>query len=188
MTKEMHDHGFVEKRDYQVVEVAFPNMLSALHDAKIDLGPTAQPVTAIAQRQGGFRTLFTIRDAMGGETQMTIMAARAPYIAAHRTALVDFFADFERAARWLVAPENRTEAIAILSGYTKQPPEAFRGWLFTKDDSFHDPELRPNLAALQRNLDDLLRLGFVKSTVDVAAHADLSLIGEAAQRQTSISQ
>lgn len=183
MVKEMHDHGFAEKRDYQVVEVAFPNMLAALRGGKIDLGPAAQPVTGIAQREGGFRTLFTIRDAMGGETQMTLMAARASFIAAHRAALVDFFEDFQRATRWFVDPKNRDQAIAILSGFTKQPPDAFRDWLFTKDDSFHDPELRPNLPALQRNLDDLHRLGVLAAAIDVSSHADLSLIDEAARRQ-----
>ena len=184
MVKAMHDHGYEEKRDYQVVEVAFPNMLAALRDNKIDLGPVAQPFIGIAQKQGGFRSLFTIRDAMGGETQMTVMAARAPFVAAHRAALVDFYEDFQRSTRWFTDPKNRADAIKILSDFTKQPHENFAAWLFTKDDSFHDPDARPNLAALQRNLDDLTRLGFLKTPVDVKAHSDLSLIDEAAKRQT----
>lgn len=183
MVKEMHDHGYEDKRDYQIVEIAFPNMLAALQGNKVALGPAAQPVTGIAQRQGGFRTLFTIRDAMGGETQMTLMTARVPFIAAHRAALVDFLEDFQRSTRWFIDPKNRGDAIKILSDFTKQPPEAFADWLFTKDDSFHDPDARPNLVALQRNLDDVQRLGFIKAAVDVKAHADLSMVDEAAKRQ-----
>src|SRR5579864_1752988 len=182
MVKAMHDHGYEEKRDYQVVEVAFSNMLATLQDKKIALGPVAQPFIGIASRQGGFRTLFTIRDAMGGETQMTLMAARAPFIAAHRAALVDFFEDFQSATRWFTDPANRAEAIGILSDFTKQPREALADWLFTSADSFHDPEARPNLAALQYDDDLLTRLGFLKGPVDVRAHADLSLIDEAARR------
>lgn len=182
MVKAMHDHGFEAKRDYQVVEVAFPNMLATLQDKKIDLGPVAQPFIGIAKRQGGYRTLFTISDAMGGETQMTLMAARAPFIAAHRAALVDFYEDFQSATLWFTDRKNRAEAIKILSDFTKQPPENFADWLFTKNDSFHDPEARPNLVALQRNLDTLTKLGFLKADVDVKTHADLSLIDEAAKR------
>lgn len=182
MVKAMHDHGYEEKRDYQVVEVAFPNMLATLQDQKIALGPVAQPFIGIARQQGGFRTLFTIRDAMGGETQMTLMAARVPFIAAHRAALVDFFEDFQRSTRWFVDPRHRAEAVAILSDFTKQPRESLSAWLFTADDSFHDPDVRPNLAALQQDDDALTRLGFLKATVDVKAHADLSLIDEAARR------
>src|SRR5579862_3529419 len=182
MVKAMRDRGLEEKRDYQVVEVAFPNMLATLQDKKIDLGPVAQPFIGIAQRQGGYRSLFTIKDAMGGETQMTLMATRVPFIAAHRAALIDFYEDFQSATRWFTDPRNCEAAIAILSDFTKQPPANFANWLFTKDDSFHDPEARPNLAALQRNLDTLTKLGFLKADVDVKAHADLSLIDEAARR------
>ncbi len=182
MVKAMADRGFAEKRDYQVVEVAFSNMLATLQDQKIALGPVAQPFIGIAERQGGFRTLFTIRDAMGGETQMTLMTARVPFIAAHRAALVDFFEDFQRATRWFTDPANRAEAVAMLSDFTKQPREALANWLFTGADSFHDPDARPNLAALQYDDDLLTRLGFLKSPIDVKAHADLSLIDEAARR------
>ena len=188
MVKAMHDHGYEEKRDYQVVEVAFPNMLATLQEGKIALGPVAQPFIGIAQREGGFRTLFTIRDAMGGETQMTLMAARAPFIAAHRAALVDFFEDFQRATRWFTDPANRAEAIAILSDFTKQPRPALADWLFTAADSFHDPETRPNLVALQDDDDVLTRLGFLKTTIDVKAHADLTLIDAAAKRLKSEGQ
>ncbi|HEX4191898.1 MAG TPA: ABC transporter substrate-binding protein [Stellaceae bacterium] len=188
MIKEMHDRGFEEKRDYQVVEVAFPNMLAALDAKKIDLGPTAQPVTGIAERRGGYRSLFTIRDAMGGETQMTLMSARAAFIAVHRAALVDFFEDFQRATRWFTDPKNRAAAIAILSDFTKRPPDDFADWLFTKDDSYHDPDAKPNLAALQRNLDDLHRLGVLKEAVDVKSHADLSPVEEAAQRLATVKE
>jgi len=122
---------------------------------------------------------------MGSETQMTLMTARAPFIAAHRAALVDFFEDFQRSTRWFIDPANRAEAVAILSDFTKQPREALADWLFTGADSFHDPEARPNLAALQYDDDLLTRLGFLKSPVDVKAHADLSLIDEAARRNNA---
>lgn len=188
MVKAMHDHGFEEKRDYQVVEVAFPNMLATLQDHKIDLGPVAQPFIGIAAREGGFRSLFTIRDAMGGETQMTLMAARESFINAHRAALVDFFEDFQTATRWFIDPKNRAAAIAILSNFTKQPPENFADWLFTKNDSFHDPDARPNLTALQHNIDALAQLGFLKAKLDVGAYADMSLIDAAAARHPRLKE
>ena len=64
---------------------------------------------------------------------------------------------------------------------TKVPPERF-GWLFTKQDTYRDPDLLPNLEALQRNVDTTQELGFVKHKIDVAKHADLSLVKEAASR------
>jgi NitT/TauT family transport system substrate-binding protein len=40
----------------------------------------------------------------------------------------------------------------------------------------------PDLAALQRNIDMTRDLGFVRGTLDVKKHADLSLVEEAAKR------
>ncbi len=42
--------------------------------------------------------------------------------------------------------------------------------------------MKPNLDALQKNVDMTKDLGFVKATFDVKAHSDLSLIDEAAKR------
>jgi NitT/TauT family transport system substrate-binding protein len=182
MVRAMHDHGYEEKRDYHLVEIAFPNMLATLQDKKIDLGPLSQPSIGTAERQGGYRTMFSIRDAMQGETQMTVMSARVPFIAAHRAALVDFYEDFQTAIRWFTDPAHRDDAIKIISDFTKQPVGNFSAWLFTKDDSYHDPNIRPNLVALQSNIDAVTQMGFLKASVDMKSHADLSLIDEAAKR------
>ena len=64
---------------------------------------------------------------------------------------------------------------------TKRPPQNFE-WLFTKKDTYHDPNMLPNLDALQKNVDLTRELGFVKSGFDVKAYSDLSLVEEAAKR------
>ena len=69
----------------------------------------------------------------------------------------------------------------IAARLTKQPPERF-GWVFTKQDNYRDPNMIPDLAALQRNVDLMKDLGFIKASVDVKSHSDLSLVQEAAQR------
>ena len=40
----------------------------------------------------------------------------------------------------------------------------------------------PNLEALQRNVDTVKDLGFVKNRIDISKHADLSLVKEALAR------
>jgi NitT/TauT family transport system substrate-binding protein len=42
--------------------------------------------------------------------------------------------------------------------------------------------MRPDIAALQKNVDLTHELGFVPASFDVKAHSDLSLIDEAAKR------
>ncbi len=54
--------------------------------------------------------------------------------------------------------------------------------LFTKNDYYRDPDMMPDLKALQRNVDTTADMGFIKSRFDVKQHSDLSLIEEAAKR------
>src|SRR6185437_7711316 len=71
LRKMMRDHGFEVNRDYQLVEVEFPNMMAAIEEKKIDLGGLVTPFSMIARKSGHFRTLFTVKDAMG-PTQLTL--------------------------------------------------------------------------------------------------------------------
>jgi sulfonate transport system substrate-binding protein len=158
MRKELRDHGLEDKRDYQIVEIEFPNMLPALQEKKVALVGLVTPFSIEAEQKGLTRTLFTIKDAMG-ETQTTLMAGRSGFI-----------------------EKNHAEAVEIAAKFTKSPPALYADWLFTKKDYYHDPDGRPNLPALQHNLKDQKDLNFLKIDIDVNKYADLSLVDEAAKR------
>ena len=181
MRKELRDAGMEDKRDYDIIEVQFPNMPAMLEEKKVSLAGMVAPYSLDEVRKGNVRTLFTIKDAMG-ETQTTLMAARAPFIAKNRAALVDMFEDLQIGTRWLLDPANRAAALEVVSKVTKQPVANYSDWLFTKDDYFRDPAIRPNIAAMQNNLKVQKQLGFLKLDVDVAKFADLSLVEDAAKR------
>jgi len=77
---------------------------------------------------------------------------------------------------------RRSAPLAVIAALTKEPAESFAGWVFTKEDYFRDPAARPNLTALQHNLDLQKELGFLKISIHVDDYADLSLVDEAASR------
>jgi sulfonate transport system substrate-binding protein len=181
LRKILRDHRLEENRDYQIVEIQFPNMAAALEEKKVDLAGMVMPFALIAKKTGKVRTLFTMKDAMG-EAQTTLMAARQGFIAQHRAVLVDFFEDWQRAMRWYYDPKNRAEAIRILSNFTKQPPATYQDWLFTKEDYYRNPDVIPNVKALQSNLDVQKELGLLNISIDVNKYADLSLVEDAAKR------
>jgi NitT/TauT family transport system substrate-binding protein len=108
-------------------------------------------------------------------------AARKSWIDKNRAALVDYMEDMLRIERWYLDPKNHDEVAKIASSLLKIPPERF-GWLFTKKDYYRDPNMMPDLVALQRNVNTAVDLGIIKSTLDVKAHSDLSLVEEAAKR------
>ena len=181
MRKQLRDAKLEDKRDYSVIEVQFPNMPAMLDSGKVDLAGMVAPFSLEQIASGKARPLFTIKDAMG-VTQTTLMAARAPFIEKNRPALIDFFEDMQIGVKWLLDPNNRDPALSLVSKVTKQPASDFEKWLFTKEDYYRDPQIRPNLEALQNNIKVQKDLGFLKSEVEVPRYADLSLTEEAAKR------
>jgi len=176
----LRKHGLEANRDYTVVEAPFPAMRAMLAEKKVDLISSVLPFSLDPELKKIAHPLFTTADAVG-ITQFVMWSARKPFIDAHRAALVDFLEDTLRIVHWYLDPKNHDAAAQIASGLTKQPPERF-GWLYTKDDYYRNPDMLPNLDALQKNVDMTKDLGFVKASFDVKAHSDLSLIGEAEKR------
>jgi sulfonate transport system substrate-binding protein len=177
----LRKHGLEDKRDYSVVEAAFPTMRAMLMEKKVALIPGVIPFSFDPALRKNARTLFTQKDAIG-TTQMIVWAARKDFIAKNRAVMVDLMEDTLRIVRWYLDPANHDAAVEIAARLTKQPPERFAPWLFTVKDYYRDPNMRPNLEALQANIATQKQLGFLKSEFDVKKYADLSLVEEAAKR------
>jgi sulfonate transport system substrate-binding protein len=177
----LREHHLEDRRDYNLVEGAFAALNPMLIEKKADMVGDIPPFIYAKGFQEQTRVLFRMRDAMG-PTQMVLYAARKDYLDAHRAALEDFFEDWVRALHWYLDPAHHEEAVAIVAEFTKLPPERFRDWLFTQNDYYRDPDARPNLEALQSNIETQRALGFLKAPLDVRQYADLSFIEEAARR------
>jgi sulfonate transport system substrate-binding protein len=182
----LHQHNLEDRRDYTAIESDYANMSAMLLDGKASLIIGAMPWALNPALQANSHTLFTARDALG-RSQMTVMASRAAFIETNRAALVDFFEDMMAMARWLRNPSHRDEVIGIAARLTKQPAESLDGYLFSENDSYLDPSLRPDLDSLQRNIGVMRALGFIKGDVAVKQYAELSLVEEAAKRLEGVS-
>jgi NitT/TauT family transport system substrate-binding protein len=172
--------GLEDKRDYTVIETPFPTMLAMLKDKKADLVTGVLPFALNPELRAISKTLFTTGDAVG-VTEFSMWVARKSFIDKNRAAMLDFMEDSLRIVEWYLDPANQKEAMEIAAKITKQPPERF-GWLFTKKDNYRDPNMLPDLKALQANVDTVQSLGFIQDKIDISKHADLSLVQEAAKR------
>lgn len=173
-------HGIDDRKDVTIIEVASPNMKAALAAGKVDMVSTPINVAVDPAFRAIARPLFAQVDAVG-TTQISALVARAPFLAAHRAAVVDFLEDDIRATRWYLDPANHASVVKIIADFNKQSP-AQVDWAFTHRDEYRSPDLLPDVDALQRNVDLLWQLGFLKSRLDMASHIDLSLVREAAAR------
>jgi NitT/TauT family transport system substrate-binding protein len=176
----LRKHGLEDKRDYTVIEAPFPAMRAMLAEKKVDLIPAVLPFSLDPEMQKISRALFTTKDAVG-VTQFSVWMARKSFIDKNRAALVDFMEDTLRIVRWYLDPANKKEVMEICARVTKQPAERF-DWVFTARDNYRDPNMLPNLDALQKNVDLVRDLGFVKSSIDIRKYSDLSVVQDAAKR------
>jgi sulfonate transport system substrate-binding protein len=178
----MKKHGFEDKRDYSLIEASLPNMFPMLLQGKADLVTMNAIYAHNPKTAESARTLFKERDALG-VTEFAFYCARTGFLERNRAALGDFFEDLVRATRWMLTPENRAEATRMLADVTKQSPDVLATYyLLPGEDVYRDPDARPDLEALQHNLDAMQELGFTRSRIDAAKYADLSFIDAAVAR------
>jgi len=181
LRKMLKDHGLEDGRDYQIVEVRFSAMLASLEDNRVDMAFLPLPFDLQAEKNPKFKQLFTMRDALG-ENETVVWGAKAEFIAKNRAAMVDMVEDNIRARAWLADPKNHEAVLKILTKVTKIPEDQYRGWVFTQKDTYRSPDASFDPALLQKNLDDLYKLGVTPGTIDVARYSDLSLVADAKKR------
>ena len=170
-----------DRRDFTVIEASFPAMKAMLAEKKVDMIPSVVPFSEDPALRSSSRVLFTQKDALGASS-LGLWVVRKSFIEKNRAALVDFLEDTLVETRWYLDPAHHEEAVRIAATFTKAPPSLFDGWLFTKKDYYRDPNLMPNLDALQSNVDLMRSLGFISGPLDVKRYIDLSMVQEAAKR------
>jgi sulfonate transport system substrate-binding protein len=176
----LRKHALEDKRDYTVVEAPFPTMRAMLAEKKVELIPAVLPFSLDPELRKIAQPLFVQREAIG-VTDMIVWATRKPFLDKNRAAMVDFMEDTLRIVHWYLDPANHKETTEIAARVTRQPAGQ-SDWLFTKQDVYHDPNMMPNLAALQGNVDLTRDLGFVRSSIEVKKFTDLGIVEEAARR------
>jgi len=175
-------YALEEKRDFTTVEVAFANMKATLLEKKVDLVGLGVPaMSSDPQLREATRTLFTQRDALGPTAQV-IWVARKDFLEKNRAALVDFMADALRVRRYYTNPKNHSEVVDIISRVTKQPKEQLDPWLFTKQDFYRAPDGMLDISVLQHNIDKMVELGFLKTSIDAKKYQDFSIVKDAGTR------
>ena len=179
-------HNLKDKENVTIVELPASAVLPSLQEGKVVLRVATMPDFSDPTLRNATRTLFTQAEAMNGVSQLGMLVARASVIKQHRDAFVDFLEDALRQERWYYDPANRQAALEIAAKVSKLPESRFDSWLFKKNgavgDYYRDLSGKPNIEALQSNIDEQKKLGFIKERIDVANYVDLSLVEEAAKR------
>jgi sulfonate transport system substrate-binding protein len=178
-------HGLNDKKDVNIIEAPIPTMGAMLNEKKVDLIAWVLPFTADPKAHQNAHTLFTAGDAIG-INQLGMWVTKSEFIAKNRAAMTDFMEDALRAERWYFDPANHAEAVKIAVEATKIPAPVWDSWLFKKDgqhgDYYRNPDGIPDVAAMQKTIDEQVKYGYLKQGMDVKKYTDFSLVEAAAKR------
>jgi NitT/TauT family transport system substrate-binding protein len=174
-------HGLEDKRDYSSIEAAFPNMRALLTDKKADLISVVLPFSINPDLVAKGRVLFTVKDSLG-TSDFLVWAAKDAFLKKNKAALTDFMEDTIRSLRYLQDPANRDYLLKTAARVSKLPEAAFADWLYTHKDLYRDPDMLPDLDALQRSIDVQQSLGLLREKLDIRKYVDLGVTQDAAKR------
>ena len=173
--------GLSDPRDFTSIEAAFPSLPALLESKKVDMSVVLLPQVLDLLKSGQDRVLFTAVDAWG-PAQLVFLAGRADFLSRNHDAMMDFMEDYVRAWRWFMDPANHAAAVKIVADYMKVPASSL-DYLFTKNDYYRDPFMRPNIDTLQNAINVSKELGVIPTAITVAPRSvDLSFVAEAQKR------
>lgn len=170
------NHKLDPRKDVQFVESGYATQQAALNSGRVALGTFVQPFEAMEQASGKAKILFTTAEATG-ETAAIAVVARNNFLKEHPKAVKSFLADWVAGLQWLAKPENRTEAIAIMSRITGTPANVLGLVYGVKGkDYYRDLKGCPSAKALQNGIDAMVKVGDLKTRVDVSKLVDASYL------------
>jgi sulfonate transport system substrate-binding protein len=168
-------NGLDPRRDVEIVEVAFPNIASAVREKRIDCGVLVIPFLAVESPKGDLRPLFTGGDAFG-PSSVIFQAATNAFLKDNPDAVRGFLADYVDGLAWFYDPANRDKAIDIVSELTKSPKPVLSSYFATERDYYRDPNACVSAAALQKPLDAMFEEKLINRQIDVSKYVNLGLL------------
>ena len=127
------------------------------------------------------KTLFTVKDSLG-KSEFIVWVAKDGFLQKNKAAVTDFMEDSIRSLKYLMDPKNRAELLQTAARVSKLPEAAFSGWIYTNKDLYRDPDMLPDVEALQRSIDIQQSLGLLKNKMDISKYVDVSMTQAAAKR------
>ena len=166
--------GIDPRRDLQMVEIALPNIGSAIRQKRVDCGVLVLPFQAAELKTGGLRPVFSAVDALGPSSVVFNVVSNA-FLKAHPDTVRAMLSDYVGALRYLYTPGNHDTAVSVTAALTKLPPAAL-DYVMTERDYFRARDGALEAGLVQKPIDALVELGLLPAAVPVAKYIDMKYL------------
>ncbi len=168
-------NGLDPRRDVEIVEIAFPNIASAIREKRIDCGVLVIPFLAVESPKGDLRPVFTGGDAFG-PSSVIFQVTTNTFLNDHQEAVRGFLSDYVDGLAWFYDPANRDKAIEIVSDFTKSPKPVLSSYFATDRDYYRDPSACVSAMAIQKPLDAMFEEKLSNRKIDASKYLNLSML------------
>ncbi|MEH2472539.1 sulfonate transport system substrate-binding protein [Nitrobacteraceae bacterium AZCC 2161] len=168
-------NGLDPRRDVQIVEIAFPNIASAIREKRVDCGVLVIPFLAIEAPKADMRPVFTGGDAFG-PSSVIFQVTTNSFVKDHPDAVRAYLADYVDGLNWYYDKANRAKAIEIVSAFTKSPREVLESYFATDKDYYRDPSACLTSNEIQKPLDAMVAEKLVERGFEASKYIDLGYL------------
>ncbi|QIM50062.1 ABC transporter substrate-binding protein [Pusillimonas sp. DMV24BSW_D] len=160
----LKENGLDPEKDVKIVETGFPPSADAIRSGRVDAGPMVPPFTVLNEEKGGLRPLFKLLDVQNPNVQIFEGCSQA-YTDANPEVVKAYVKDLQNAMAKL--KENPALAAEVTSEITRAPAAVFSKYLLTPKDFHREPNMQPNIDAIQETFDLYHEAGFLKESLDI---------------------
>lgn len=164
--------GLQPERDFRFAVVPFGAQAGAVRSAKLDVAALVQPFYEQESRKGGFRPLFTSKDAMPFDEELQVLFFDPAFLAKNRAAVRAYLADFVAATRYYLDQPRAAREALVKAKQAELEPELF----YAMQDFDRDRDGRINLQNLAKMQDAQIGVGFQEKRIDVSKIVDLGYL------------
>jgi len=168
-------NGLDPRRDVEIVEIAFPNMASAIREKRVDCGVLVIPFLAAEAPKGDLRALFNGGDAFG-PSSVIFQVTTNSFLKANEAAVRAFLADYVQGLNWYYDPANRAKAIDLIADFTKSPKPVLESYFATPRDYYRDRNGCVPAIAIQKPIDAMVDEKLLDQKVDASKYINLSYL------------
>jgi ABC-type nitrate/sulfonate/bicarbonate transport system substrate-binding protein len=165
-------YGIDPKRDVRYRVIGFPQMPDAIRNGQVDVGMLVTPFLSVEMKKGGLRRLFTSREGMAGDEDLTTIYCREDFIAKHRGAVRAFLADFVATTKSYLGDIRKARQALLDAKKVRIDAELF----LDIPDSYRDPDAKLNIDDWVKLQDIMFDVGFVEKKIDIPSIIDQSLL------------
>jgi ABC-type nitrate/sulfonate/bicarbonate transport system substrate-binding protein len=162
----------LKESDVTIVPLPFPAQFEALKSGKIDVGMFPQPFLAMAEKEGGVRTLFTAKTGAPYEEELMLLIAKDEWLKANAAVTRALLADTKKATDFYLKNGRAAKQVLIDNKMVRLDIATYDAM----KDYYRDPNLTVDLQALNMMQEGQVKAGFQKNRADLTKYVDTSYL------------